>query len=59
MVRPRDFVALAVWLFLLPILKIGLERYWEDIRLADIVFVAVVILISLQLVWLRVGYPAP
>lgn len=53
-----DLVALAVWLVLLPgIKRIAEDRF--DLGAGDVVFVSVVVLVVLELLWLRVGYGAP
>lgn len=59
MVTPRDFVALVVWIVCVPALKLLLDRYWPAASVMDLVFLAVSLLIVLQLVWLRIGYPPP
>lgn len=59
MVAPHDFVALIVWIgFLLAFRRAASEDY-VDLNRPDMVFVSVVVLVALELVWLRVGYPAP
>lgn len=53
-----DFVAFAVWLGLLPgIRRLARDRY--DLVTGDIVFVALAVLVVLELIWLRIGYAAP
>lgn len=53
-----DFVALAVWLVLLPgIKRVGERRF--NLEFADLVFISVALLIVLELAWLRIGYSAP
>ena len=57
MVRPWDFIALALWLTLLPVLKTAADRDRINLEGTDLVFAALVLLVCLQLLWLRVGYP--
>lgn len=53
-----DFVALAVWLVLLPGVKRVTERRF-DLGLGDMIFISAALLIALELVWLRIGYGPP
>lgn len=59
MIAAKDFVALIVWLVLFG----GLYMAWKNNRVpgkrSDIVFVGFVLLVFLELVWLRVGYASP
>lgn len=57
MVSAWDFVALAIWLALLPVLKMVTDRDLVDLEGTDLLFAALVLLVCLQLLWLRVGYP--
>jgi hypothetical protein len=59
MVSAWDFIALAVWLALLPVLKRAAERDVIDLEGTDLMFVALVLLVCLQLLWLRIGYAPP
>ncbi len=59
MVQLYDFVALAVWLVLLVVLKGAADRDITELEGTDLVFVALVLLVCLQLLWLRIGYGPP
>lgn len=53
-----DFVALAVWVVLLPgVKRVGDQRF--NMGFADLAFLSVALLIVLELAWLRIGYSAP
>ncbi len=59
MVGIWDFVAFGVWLALLPVLKRAADRDIINLEGTDLGFVAVVLLVCLQLLWLRIGYAPP
>jgi len=61
MVTPKDFVGLGIWVALLIVYRVATEYDLVEIDLnkQDKVFVSVVLLITIQLLWLRVGYAAP
>jgi nitrate/nitrite transporter NarK len=53
-----DLIGFGVWLLLLPLIKrVTTERF--GLETGDIVFASLTILVVIELVWLRVGYPAP
>jgi predicted small integral membrane protein len=53
-----DLIGFGVWLLLLPMIKrVTTERF--GLETGDIVFASLTILVVIELVWLRVGYPAP
>lgn len=61
MVTPKDFIGLGIWVALLIAYRVAAEYDLVEIGLSkqDKVFVSVVLLITIQLLWLRVGYAAP
>ncbi len=61
MVTPKDFVGLGVWVALLITYRAAVEYdlVGVDLSKQDKVFVSVVLLVTIQLLWLRVGYAAP
>jgi len=61
MVSPKDFVGVAIWLALLIGYRVATEYDLVEIDLnkQDKVFVGVVLLVTIELLWLRIGYSAP
>jgi hypothetical protein len=61
MVSPKDFVGVGIWLALLISYRLATEYDLVEIDLnkQDKVFVGVVLLVTIELLWLRIGYSAP
>lgn len=59
MVVLHDFFALGVWFaFVMTVRRFGLP-FGIELNTQDKVFVALYVLVIVELVWLRIGYPAP
>lgn len=59
MIAPIDFVGLSVWIVLLSAYRIFNHPIKLELNKQDKVFVSLCMLVFIELVWLRVGYPAP
>lgn len=59
MLAPKDFVALGIWLILFAIFNVAHRRDILGFNLPDRIFLGFISLFFLQLVWLRIAYPAP
>lgn len=57
--QPWDFIGLLLWLALLPVIKRAADRGKINVEGTDFAFVALALLVCIQLLWLRVGYSAP
>ena len=61
MMSPKDFLGVAIWLALLIGYRVATEYdlVGVDLNKQDKVFVGVVLLVTIELLWLRIGYSAP
>jgi predicted small integral membrane protein len=59
MLAPKDFVGLGVWMLVLMAYRTFGFPIEFELNKQDKVFVSLYLLVFIQLVWLRVGYPAP
>jgi hypothetical protein len=55
MVMAKDFVGVVVWAILIAMLYL-LNRRYKKLSGGDFVFLSMVLLITIELLWLRYGY---
>lgn len=59
MVTLHDFFGLGVWFVIVMIVRTSGLPLGIELNTQDRIFVALYVLVVVELVWLRVGYPAP
>jgi hypothetical protein len=59
MVTLHDFFGLGVWFAIVMIVRTFGLPFGIKLNTQDKIFVALYVLVVVELVWLRVGYPAP
>lgn len=59
MVTLHDFFGLGVWFAIVMIVRTFGLPFEIKLNTQDKIFVALYVLVIVELVWLRVGYPAP
>lgn len=52
---PYDFTGLIVWIILTVVLY-SLNKKYETLVRGDFIFISIVLLILIELLWLRIGY---
>lgn len=59
MITLHDFFGLGVWFIIVMTVRTSGLPLGIELKTQDRVFVALCVLVVVELVWLRVGYPAP